>query len=220
MVLTLKRVTAALATAAILVVAVARLSGCGQSASGDSPLGSEPSEAGSVTPLRHDFKLFRREARPRDEIPASVISAQIVRRLGLDLSEAKLARATRFSSLYAIPGRRAVCLLDTSGVSSPCWPPGTVEEGKAVSTSFCAEHLPAGELQMVGLVPDGVSKVWIARSDGSRLPVPVEQNVFVAQLTSGGALPSRIAWRRAGRAHSQIAGISPRVARMPCAFDR
>jgi hypothetical protein len=149
---------------------------------------------------------------------AGLVAEEIVARLGLSLSEARLARTTP-SRLYAIPGEKAVCLLDLNGVSSPCWTPATVEEGKAVSTSFCAQHLPAGELQMVGLVPDGVSTVSILREDGSRATARVKYNVFVAQLSSDGALPTRLAWKGAGGVHNQIAGVSPRIARQPCGFD-
>lgn len=214
------RMLEGLVAAAILVAAAAGLPGCGQGASGETRSGLQPGAGDSVARLRPEFSLFRREARRGDGVPTGLVGDEIVARLGLDLSEARLARATPFTRLYAIPGRRAVCLLDTSGVSSPCWPPVTVKEGAAVSTSFCAQHLPAGELQMVGVVPDGVAAVSIVRGDGTRATAQVKQNVFVAQLATDGSLPSRVVWRRAGQVHSQIAGISPQVARAPCAFDR
>lgn len=213
------RILNGLAAAATILVAAAGLSGCGGDSAREVPhrMGSSP--AGQTVLLSREFSLLRRETRGSDRLPDGLVADELVARLGLDLSGTKLVRAAPLSRIYAVPGRKAICLLDTSGVSSPCWPPGTVEEGKAVSTSFCSRRLPAGLLQIVGVVPDGVSAVSIVRNDGTRATARVKHNVFLVRLAKGAPLPSRIAWSRAGRVHSQTAGVSPRLARTHCAFD-
>jgi hypothetical protein len=119
--------------------------------------------------------------------------------------------------MYVIPGRRTICLVDTSGAASNCWPPDTVEKGKAASISFCPPSLPPRTMLMAGLFPDGIRKVWVVMEDGRREVAAVTQNLMLLDLRFGRSLPSRIAWRRGGEVHDQIVVISSRVARLACA---
>jgi hypothetical protein len=206
---------ASLAAVTILLVAAVALTGCGREGAADGS--ARGGEANPQSRLAADFRLFRRPARARDEVPGDLVSQELAARLGLDVADAKLARARVFSSLYVVPGKRAVCMFDTEGISAPCWPPRTVARGMAVSTSICSFRLPAGELRMVGLVPDGVSEVWVQREDGERARFTVRHNVFLARLKAGPEIPARVGWTRDGRRHDQTAGISPRVVRTACA---
>jgi hypothetical protein len=167
--------------------------------------------------LRRDFAIFRRPLNARDRLPPRLVSAEAVHRLALDPAAARLAYGGAFNRIYAVPGRRAVCLYDTRAASSPCWPPGTVAKGMAVSTSFCPPSLPPGMMETVGLVPDGVRKVGMMMEDGRRLSAAVAGNFFLLDFRFGPSLPSRLTWRRAGESHDQTAGVSPRIAKLACA---
>jgi hypothetical protein len=188
-----------------LVVAAAFLPGCGGGG------------ATAQQQLRRDFALFRRAVSARDHLPPRLVSADAVRRLALDPAAARLVYRGAFNRIYAVPGQRAICLFDTRAASSPCWPRATVAKGMAVSTSFCPPSLPAGTMEMVGLVPDGVRKVGVVMEDRRRRIVPIVHNFFLLDVRFARSLPSRLTWRRQGEVHDQTAGVSPRIAKLACA---
>jgi len=218
------------AAATALIVAAAVLLGCGSDGSASGRAAFGPGQTGveiedgaqrTVTLLRKDFALFRRAATPRDRLPPRLVPPpEAVHRLALDLEAAKLTYGGAINRIYAVPGGRAVCLFDTRGVSSTCWPPATVARGMAVSTSFCPPNLPALTMQMVGLLPDGVRRAWVIMENGRRQPAPVEQNLMLLDLPFGRSLPSRLVWRRGAEIHNQIAGVSPRVAKLSCGSEQ
>lgn len=203
-----QRLPLSLAATTTLVVVAAVLLGCAGNQS--SP------EAAATNPWR-DLALFRREPGPADSLPPRLLPAELAARLALDPSAARLAYAGTFNRIYAVPGRQAICLFDTTGASSPCWPPATVREGMAVSTSFCPPSLPPRTMEMVGLLPDGIHRVSIVMEDGHRRSAQVTHNLFLLDLPYGRSLPTRLIWHRGGKVHNQIAGISPRIARLSCA---
>jgi hypothetical protein len=168
-----------------------------------------------------EFALFRRAASPRDRLPPQLTPPPAaVRRLALDIGAAKLAYSGVVNRIYAVPGGRAVCLFDTMGVSSTCWPPATVAKGMAVNTNLCPPGLPPRTMQMVGLLPDGIRRAWVVMEDGRRKVAPVTHNLFLLNLPFDQSLPARLIWRRGANVHNQIAGISSRIARLACARER
>jgi hypothetical protein len=207
-----------LAAVTALVVTAAALPGCG--GGGDTAQRTGFGARRPPAPLRRDFALFRGTVSARDRLPQQLVPADVVHRLALDPAAARLAYSAAFNRIYAVPGRRAVCLFDTRAASSPCWPPDTVAKGMAVSTSFCPPSLPAGTMETVGLVPDGVSKVQVVMEDGRRRTAAVAQNFYLLDFRFGRSLPSRLTWRRAGEVHEQTAGVSPRIAKVACASQR
>ncbi|HKH64320.1 MAG TPA: hypothetical protein VKA35_02540 [Solirubrobacterales bacterium] len=213
------------AVATTLVVATAALLGCGSdgpAAAGVAESGASASVDRSAQPvmkrLRRDFVLFRRQRSSRDRLPARLVPpSEAIRRWGLDPGASRLAYGGPFSQIYVIPGRRFICLTDTRGAASNCWPRATVEKGNAANISFCPPSLPPRTMQMAGLFPDGIRKVRVVMEDGRREVAPVTQNLMLLDLPFGRTLPSRIIWRRGDEVHNQIVVISSRVARLACA---
>jgi hypothetical protein len=211
--------------ATTLVVAIAALLGCG----GGGPASERVSESTAsaevsiralpaVKRLRRDFVLFRRPANSRDRLPAHLVPpSEALRRQGLDPAASRLAYGDPFTQIYVIPGRRAICLADTTGAASTCWPPITVENGNAANISFCPPSLPPRTMQMSGLFPDGIHRVWVVMEDGRREVAPVTQNLMLLDLPFGRSLPSRIIWHRGDEVHNQVVVIPSRVARLACA---
>lgn len=203
-----------MAAVATLVVAAAVLCGGGSGGPASERVSSGPD-------LGEEFALFRRAANSRDRLPPQLAPPlAAISRFGLDMGAAKLAYSGVVNRIYAVPGGRAVCLFDTMGVSSTCWPPATVAKGMAVNTSLCPPSLPAHTMQMVGLLPDGIRRAWVVMEDGRRKAAPVTHNLFLLNLLFGRSLPARLIWRRGTEVHNQIAGISPRIARLACARER
>jgi hypothetical protein len=213
------------AVAPTLVGPPATLRGCGsdgRAAERGVEPGASTSADMSAQPvmkrLRRDFVLFRRQRSSRDRLPARLVPPpDALRRWGLDPGASRLAYGGPFSQIYAIPGRRFICLADTRGAASNCWPPATVEKGNAASISFCPPSLPPRTMQMAGLFPDGIRKVRVVMEDGRREVAPVTQNLMLLDLRFGRSLPSRIIWRRGDEVRNQIVVISSHVARLACA---
>lgn len=195
-------------------MAAAVLCGCGGG-------GPASERAASGPDLGKEFTLFSRPTSPRDRLPPQLAPPPAaISRFALDIGAAKLAYSGIVNRIYAVPGGRAVCLFDTMGVSSTCWPPATVASGMAVNTSLCPQSLPPRTMQMVGLFPDGIRRAWVVMEDGRRQAAPVIDNLFLLNLPFDQSLPVRLIWRRGTEVHNQIAGISPRIARLACARER
>lgn len=213
------------AVAPTLVVATAALLGCGNGGPASEPVFGSSASAevdGNAPPvmerLRKHFVLFRRQANSRDRLPAPLVPPSGARRRwGLDPGASRLVYGDPFTQIYVIPGRRAICLADTTGAASNCWPPDTVEKGRAANISFCPPSLPPRTMRMSGLFPDGIRRVWVVMEDGRREVAAVTQNLMLLDLPFGRTLPSRLIWRRGDEVHNQIVVIPSRFARVVCA---
>jgi hypothetical protein len=93
--------------------------------------------------------------------------------------------------------------------------------GNCVPTSYIREHgialstdVAVGrdgsytEVQLAGIVRDGISEVRFLLADGDLVSVPVQDNVFQVDLT-GRARPTEMRWDDAAGTHSRPTGITP-----------
>jgi hypothetical protein len=217
-----KKYAVQLATAVTLAAAVAVLPSC----SGNDDIRHRAKRVShrpasvvnyAVGALAPDYAILRRVGTSRDILPPGLISKRAATHFGLDTRKAHMAYASPVGKFYVVPSARGfICILGTDQVIGQCWPWRTVATGSAVSSSFCSPLLPK-EIEMVGMVPDGVGTVSLIGEDGSRKRVAVRGNVFVARMRFSSSLPARVAWRRNGMTHDGLAGISPTVVREACA---
>jgi hypothetical protein len=136
--------------------------------------------------LEQSFGVLRQARRASDDPPAKVRgigepvrgNPALARRVGLAGSEG-----------YVVPGDRAICL--QGPVSGVC---NTIEDalaGRAVAVDLCADDVPAGEVRLLGLAPDGVESVKINLDGGSFVSAPVNDNSYAAVT---GGRPTSIEW--------------------------
>lgn len=216
-------------TASALFVCLAFFTGCGGGASGDRSTASPSDVSGmasrsvagaaevpSVLPLAGDYAVFRGPRHSEDDLPQGFIPRRIVLQLHLDTGQSRFARYLDGEAAYLVPAQRSICLFSYNEAVGSCWPPATLAMGSAIATTLCGPGLGAHQVVTFGVVPDGVRKVTVVRTNVPSRTVAVEGNVFVAKTSSKPPLPLRIFWFEGGRRVTRSAGIPPKVAREGC----
>jgi hypothetical protein len=197
-----------------LGAAVVLLSGCG-TASPQSPHSTSP-----FALLRRHFAIFSRARQVADRLPMGLVPHAAVSSLGLDPGHSRMARAFKSIPIFLLPGARSTCVVSRSQAIGGCWPTSLVVKGFATTTTICGTGVDERHVVSVGVVPDGVSAVTVARSDGRDSTVPVLGNVFVARTSAKPPLPLWIIWMVQGERVVQPTGLSQRVAEHGCSAFR
>jgi hypothetical protein len=139
--------------------------------------------------LTERFGVLRRAASAADRLPddALKVSAQF----GSIPAAARKARTTPRGSLYVVPGAdERVCLLDGNGAGG-C---NRLDANGDVRMVTTLDHFPGleqGEVEIRGIVPDGVRSVTVTLRDSGDRTLDVVNNVYDGVLPGG---PKTVTW--------------------------
>jgi hypothetical protein len=185
---------------AIGVVGAWMMSGCSDSSSPS--LSSVPTSEDASTTLTGEavkllekqYGVFRGPRLKSDAMAPSVVSPLSAKRLGVDLKHSRYARSYKRARIYVVPARRTTCLFSEITAISFCWNTWTVANEYGTSTVLCGQGLDKSKVVTFGIVATEVGQVTIVEGDGSRLTVPVRNNVFVGETSSNPPPPLLIEW--------------------------
>jgi hypothetical protein len=190
---------------ALVLVSLLSISGCGNgdnlptSSEAGSSVASTTLTGEAVELLKSYYRVFRGPHHTSDEVPRTLVSPKTAERLEIDLRNARYARTYKQARVYLIPARRTTCLFSEIKAISFCWNTWTVVNGYATVTVLCGRGLDQSKMATFGLVPANVHEVTIVGAKGSRLTVPVRNNVFVGETSSTSPPPLEIQWVRFGQ---------------------
>jgi hypothetical protein len=149
--------------------------------------------------------------------PAAVLPAASVPNAQAGLS--RLAQTTPDGDdVYLVPlSDGGVCLVTSSTSEDGCAPKEAVLSGEATSSDTCSPSVPPSQIEIAGIVPDGISDAQVTLSDGSHVPLDVVNNTYVARFARDGALPASIGWDTDEGGHRDIDALIPKdTAAMDC----
>jgi hypothetical protein len=137
-----------------------------------------PADVINQTPpeLTAGYAAFRRERRAADVLnPGYVLAFAAFRdpELGLNAELSRLVRAADGTAVYLVPGDDVVAIIQRGGSGSVLGLSQALD-GTGISTSFRG----TGRLQIVGLLPDDVHMVTVARRNGDEIDVRVPDHLF------------------------------------------
>jgi hypothetical protein len=109
-------------------------------------------------------------------------------------------------------------MLNTTGTENFCATANEVETGEATEAVLCAPtSLPTSEIEIGGILPDGVTHVDMVLSNGATVPLSMEGDVYVFDAPRSSALPAEIEWESASGEHrTASAHVPPGVANEEC----
>jgi hypothetical protein len=123
---------------------------------------------------------FRRERRAADVLnPGYVLAFAAFRdpELGLNAELSRLVRAADGTAVYLVPGDDVVAIIQRGGSGSVLGLSQALD-GTGISTSFRG----TSRLQIVGLLPDDVHMVSVARRNGDEIDVRVPDHLYSADV--------------------------------------
>jgi hypothetical protein len=114
---------------------------------------------------------------------------------------ARLAMTTsQGASIYLAPTEAGACLLDSSQVLvATCASLSQIAAAGAVEFTICSPDITPTDIEIGGIVPDGVADPRVIYPDGSSSPLHVENNAFVLRVAKTQPLPVKIAWSLHGK---------------------
>lgn len=149
------------------------------------------------------FAVFRRAKRPADELPSR---AGHDGGYGANPGLSRLATTTPSGEkVFLVAANDGICLATPSGGMQLCGPlkedPGATVA--AAGFTACGPGVPAGRYRVFGVMSDGVASVDLVRPGGGKSTIPVEGNVWVAELSSREPAPTRVRWNGPDGAHDE-----------------
>jgi hypothetical protein len=161
--------------------------GGGQSSVQVSPATSYTSDAPPSSAVA-DFAILGRERTASDAIDSFTPGGLIY---GADASESRRTE-TRAGSFgfWVVPGRDGMCLVafspkDGGGAACSSYSQVETDHGSLMTVGSSAHSsLPAGDVAIFGLVPNGTSQVNVQFASGKSRAVPARENAF-AVIVSG-----------------------------------
>lgn len=201
---------------ALAAVILTLAAGCG---GGTDKTPSSTAGRNAVPPnptLEQDFAVFDGARTGADVIPPTLLPRTIARGVGLDMETSRRARKFGGRAIYIVTSPRLVCLYSRNYEVGNCWPIPTVEGGRATATAICGLGAKGDEVITYGIVPDGVNRVTILRSNEPDRTVPVIGNVYVASTGSTPPLPLHLAFVKGVKRLVRPTGIPPSIARKGC----
>jgi hypothetical protein len=136
-----------------------------------------------------EFGVLRATATAEDKLPQKALDASAS--YGSIPDGARMARDTPRGPLYVIPGANdRICLMDENGTGG-CTFGDLAAQGQLITTLDHFPGLKDGEVEIQGLVPDGVQSVTVTLRHGTDRTLPIVNNVFDAVLPDG---PAKVIW--------------------------
>jgi hypothetical protein len=172
--------------AVVAVVALGRAVAQGDSSA---PSAIDPAVQPAARPAQaSDFAVFRRPVVAADTLPTLVRRelTPTAQRESLDLNNARAVAPMGTGSVWVLAGTNNVCLaipdpVDGFGVS--CQSIADAEQGKLWVGLNGLLGQRAGDVRIAMLLPDGTGLVTAHGTDGHLTPLPVANNVVVADLS-------------------------------------
>ncbi len=124
---------------------------------------------------------------------------------GPNVDQARHVQASNGDDAYLTPGTESLCV--ASANEAFCASQSAVRSGHAVAVDLCSPNLPAGQIEVEWLLPDGVSDVSLGMADGSRMNIPTRSNVYIARVPASGPIPTSIEWDADGTHHAAPTGV-------------
>lgn len=190
----MRRITFALALTAAATAATVVLSA-------GSSVGDQPQRAPLTEAPRHytkdalsarltkRFGVLRRAATAADKLPSDALRASAT--YGSIPDAARKARNGVHGPLYVIPGvQERVCLMASNG-GGGCNHLDTDGNTQLVTTIDHVPWLDDGQVEIQGLVPDGVRSVTVTLRSGASRTLNVINNVYDGVLPGG---PKTVIW--------------------------
>jgi hypothetical protein len=199
----------------VIVFAAAATAGAiALSSGGDPGLQSAAASPGVNPALATQLSVLSRPKTRADTLPTDFrLTAQhLDAYAGPDIAGARAVSASNGETAYLIPANAGVCVVNTN--ENFCADEASLAGADAVD--LCSPTLPAGQMELEWLLPDGVSNVSIRRADGSAISFPATYNVYIARLPLAGSMPKTIAWDLDGQHHSMPTGIPDDAASEKC----
>jgi hypothetical protein len=139
------------------------------------------------TRLTQRFGVLRRPATADDKLPRNAL--EVSASYGSIPAAARRARDTAHGPLFVIPGaQERLCLMDQNGAGS-CNALTATGDLLLMTSMDHAPGLAAGQVEIQGVVPDGVASVTVTLRGGGERKLRVVNNVFEGVLPSG---PARV----------------------------
>jgi hypothetical protein len=213
-----------LAIAAGSVVTLGTVGAVAIADKGSTPAPTPPSYSAASAPssvVANEIGVFKRASTSGDRVPQQYeeLHWRGEERFG---ANGYLSRRARLSPsgkpVYLIPGRESICMLNSSGTENFCAPQQAIAAGNANAISLCAPRsLSTNDIEIAGILPDGVQTAVTVLSNGEQSPLNVEGNVYVADFARTGPLPETIQWTDAeGKQHSASTHLPSGVATEDC----
>ncbi len=183
----------------------------------DQPVVSSPVPPVSspAVALLASFGVLRRSHVAADAAPSDIIDRDTLDR-GANPALARLATTVKSQSVYVVPADGGLCLLSTSFLAMDCFSTADLKSGVQMETIVCSPYLDPSEVELFGLIPDGVSQMHATYSDGASKPVAVSGNVFVIDAPRSGPYPTELGWHDAHGDHTRATHLDQRSAAAPC----
>lgn len=125
------------------------------------------------------------------------------RTLGPEPGGARRVTASDGQTAYLVPARHGACALTSS--APICAPAGHL--AGAYAMDLCSPTLPAGEIELQWLLPDGATNVTVRLPDGVLSLQPSGYNVYITYLKTA-TVPQAINWIQNGQHNSvDVGGI-------------
>ena len=124
---------------------------------------------------------------------------------GADLSAARQLRAPGLNDMYLVPTTAGGCLV--SAATMVCSTMQALAAGQVAEIDECPVGHP-GQLQVVGIAPDGVFSVTVTFVDGSHQDVPVVDNAYAATIPLA-PLPRAVTWQQGNATYQNPLSVPP-----------
>lgn len=179
------------------------------------PIPAERSPATADLSAAKHLGVFRGDPTSSDQAPADVARF-------LAGANPKLARAVtatlRDGKIWLVPSSDGVCVTSERHIVGGCATPSEIDAGQAVQSTICAPNLSPSEIQVNGIVPDGVTSVTIVRDGAPAEQVDVQNNVWIYTTSRSGPLPVAVKWSDpTGATHEHSTTVPPDAAEDNCA---
>jgi hypothetical protein len=96
-----------------------------------------------------------------------------------------------------LPGNGEVCL-GTADATLTCNSPSEAILGGLIAVGVCGTGIPAGQIQIAAVLPDGVASVTLVDEQGKSRSIPVRNNAWVLEQSAGQVQPVEAEWSRNG----------------------
>lgn len=211
---------AALAVAAGLAIALSIGGGSAGTSSADaSPHYDIHSDApaikpvGSVDPaIAKQVAAFRRPATAADRLDPSLLGPD-EHDHGANPQLARLIGRTPLGAKeYMVPVGGGICLVGTDYLVDDCYAPDEINGGGGPAAIICAPYMPADDLVLSEVLPDGVSNVTLKRKDGSTVNVAVHNNFFMYVQKKSEPIPLTASWDAPDGHHTLKRNLFPKIA--------
>jgi hypothetical protein len=149
--------------------------------------------ATAAAPSQRAYGVFRRPRTAGDALPARARQtlASLADREDVDLDDARAVAPAGAGYVWAIAGPTRICLAipdPVDGFAVGCQDSEQAQTGRLWVGLNGLPGQDAGDVRLAFFAPDGVRSVQSVRTDGSRVPVPVSDNVAFADVTDSDAV--------------------------------